>query len=128
MSRFLKKPLTKKTKEQSTSTGFVLLEVMLSLSILSLGLIFILTSFTTALKAVRITRDYTKATLLLAQKIGELEDIQQELYPTKIEGVFEEEPKFTWKAEIKKVSGIDLKEVRVIVEWEKGIVDLITYL
>lgn len=128
MSRFLKKPLTKKIKEQSTSTGFVLLEVMLSLAILGLGLILILNSFTTGLKAIGIIRDYTKATLLLAQKTGELEDIQQELYPTKIEGIFEEEPKFTWKAEIKKVSGIDLKEVRIIVEWEKGRVDLITYL
>lgn len=128
MSRFLRKLLIKKIKKQSTLTGFVLLEVILSLTILGLGLTLILGSFITGLKALGISRDYTKATFLLTQKIGELEERAQELYPTKIEGVFEEEPKFTWKVEIKRVSTIDLKEIRVIVEWEKGKIDLMTYL
>lgn len=109
--------------------GFVLFEVMLSLSILSLGLILILGSFKVGISAVKASKDYTQATLLLQQKIGELENTPtQELYPGKIEGGFEDEPKFTWKAEIKKLEYIDLKEVKVIVEWKEGKVDLVTYL
>ncbi len=106
--------------------GFVLFEVMLSLSILCLGLILILGSFRVGLRVVAKSKDYTQATLLLAQKIGELENTKYTLYPGKIEGVFENEPKFTWQAEIKEIQGI--KEVKIIIEWKEGIVDLVTYL
>lgn len=106
--------------------GFVLFEVMLSLAILCLGLILILNSFKVGLKAVKASNDYTQATLLLAQRIGELENVKYTLSAGKIEGVFEDAPKFTWAAEIKELQGI--KEVKIIVEWKDGIVDLVTYL
>jgi type II secretion system protein I len=108
--------------------GFVLFEVMLSLAILCLGLILILSSFKVGISAVKASKDYTQAMFLLQQKIGELETTANELYPGKIEGGFEDNHEFTWKAEIKKLDDIELKEVKVIVEWKEGKVDLVTYL
>ncbi|MEW6618164.1 MAG: hypothetical protein AB1422_02240 [bacterium] len=116
------------TRKIWTNSGFILLEVMLSLSILCLGIVLILSSFMISLQAVKASKNYTKAVFLLAQKISELENTTQELYSGKIEGGFEDESEFTWKAEIKKIKELDLKEVKVIVEWKEGIVDLITYL
>lgn len=118
----------RKLRLPKKDNGFILFEVILSLSILSLGLILILGSFEMGLKAVRVSEASTQATFLLNQKITEIEVNPSQFYIEKSEGIFEEAPKFTWKAEIKEVSEMNLKEVKIAVEWQEGTVDLVTYL
>lgn len=56
--------------------GFLLLEVLLAVTILSLGLVLVLRSFVSSLKAIKISQDILVANLLLEQKIWQK---QQEL-------------------------------------------------
>ena len=53
--------------------AFTLIEIMVSISILSLGLVVILQWFSHSLNILRISQNYTKATLLLENKIADIE-------------------------------------------------------
>lgn len=52
--------------------GFLLLEIMLSISILSIGILLILNSFIRPIRAMEISRDYFKAGLMLEEKLLDL--------------------------------------------------------
>ncbi|UCB56656.1 MAG: prepilin-type N-terminal cleavage/methylation domain-containing protein [Candidatus Omnitrophota bacterium] len=54
--------------------GFLLLEVMLAVTILSLGLALILRSFTTSLRAIKTSRNFLIANLLLEELIWQKEE------------------------------------------------------
>ncbi len=63
--------LTGRQKRQK-SKGFLLLEIMISVSILSFGVLLILDSFVRPLRATELSMDYFKAGLLLEEKMSEL--------------------------------------------------------
>ncbi|MBU0700229.1 prepilin-type N-terminal cleavage/methylation domain-containing protein [bacterium] len=105
------------------NNGFILLEVMIALAILSSGLILILSSFSVSLMAVRNCEDYTRAAFLLQEKISELEENPS---TGSLDGGFEDEEGFRWKAGIKDAGGLGLKEIKVTVEWKNGTAEIQT--
>lgn len=58
------------------SKGFTLLEVMLAVTILSVGLIFVLRSYLTSLRAIKVTQNLFIANLLLEQKVWQKQEQQ----------------------------------------------------
>lgn len=54
--------------------GFTLLEVMLAVTILSVGLVMVLGSFVNSLRAIKISQDFLVASLLLEEKIWQKEE------------------------------------------------------
>lgn len=110
--------------------GFTLLEVMVSVTILSVCLVLILGSFTRSIRAEELSRNYFKAGLLLEGKIFEL-------YNSDIEegwssGVFNDfDARFSWDANVQKIEE-HLNEVSVEAFWnERDLrhdISLVTYL
>lgn len=135
MSRFL--ITVKKNKD-----GFMLFEAILSVAILSLGLVLILHSFTGSLRAARVSQDYMRAALLLEDKMSRLE-IRGSPPAGLSQGEFSQGNEgFTWEIKTTPVEGTSdgeeeekkagLNEVRLTVSWSEGKriqrATLITYL
>ena len=59
------------TGKNQKNKGFLFLELMISISILSIGVLFILNSFITPMRAMEFSKDYFKAGLLIEQKMFE---------------------------------------------------------
>lgn len=114
-----------------TKYGFVLLEVILSLAILSIGITLILSSFSTYLKAVRTVKNYNLALSLLEEKAEAIELNPKDFLKEK-RGIFEEEPDFSWSVTPLKDRGTSLVKIILAVSWkeegEEKEIDLITYI
>ncbi len=101
--------------------GFMLLELMVSMAILSTGLLAVTRSFISSLGASDYSRQYTLACILTEEKLNELEQ-STDLFEETEHGSFEEPySKFSWKSEIKQSSNESLKHVTVTTFWkDKG--------
>ncbi len=101
--------------------GFLLYEVLLALAILSIGLVIVLRSFSTSLRAVRTSQNYFKATLLLEEKLWEVEKANS-LPPGISQGSFPGS-KFNWEVEtspIEEEGDVGLNAVKVTLSWRQG--------
>ena len=121
-------PAGKKRKNK----GFLFIELMLSVLIMSIGFITILNSLISSAKAIEYSKDYFTACLLLENKA--LEAFNANIKEGLSQGAFSEvNKKFSWEmnAEITEESG-GLKEVSLSVFWgeknKKGDVTIVTYL
>lgn len=123
--------------------GFALLEVMVSVAILSVGLVLVLGSFITAIGALQTSQNRIYAIQLLEEKMAEIEqEALQEggTEPGRSEGEFVlKDRRFDWTLEVAPVEekeDLDLSEelnvVRLTVSWlERGSskdVSVVTYL
>jgi prepilin-type N-terminal cleavage/methylation domain-containing protein len=110
--------------------GFTLLEVMVSVTILSVCLVLILNSFIRSIRAEEHSRNYFRAGLLLEQKAYELANSGIEEGFS--EGSFEDfNNYFSWYADAQKIEE-RLSEVNIEVFWDerevKHSLSLATYL
>ena len=111
--------------------GFLLLEVLVSVVIISVGLVYIIRSFSISTRAIATSRDYIKAASLMEDKLWELEEARQ-VARGEDSGYFDDERKFTWelKAEEEEESPVNKTELNV--SWkrrERGqSISLVTYL
>ena len=113
--------------------GFTLVEVMLSVAILSIGLVLILQGFASSLKALRICEDNLKATQAFANKLEEAQILAKEDW-NKFAGGLSEKFEFagldcTWQLEVAPATWQteelfpeyeDLNEVEAILNWQEG--------
>ena len=117
--------------------GFLLFEVMVTVAILSLGLVLVLRSFTVCLGASRLSQNYMQACLLLEEKMAELEMMGTsfaEIEPSS--GNFSSPyEQFNWKIEkraLKEEEDLGLDEVTLNIFWpearRKESITLTTYL
>jgi len=107
--------------------GFTLMEVMISLAILSIALVAILDMHSGGLRTHDYARKLTQATLLARGKMVELED---EAYQKDFSelgevrtGTFEEEgaPKFKWEAQLlKPAADIDIQKIFALISQVSG--------
>ncbi|MFH1854074.1 MAG: prepilin-type N-terminal cleavage/methylation domain-containing protein [Candidatus Omnitrophota bacterium] len=117
---------------KGSNKGFLLLEAMVSIAILSIGLVVILSSFTRSIRAKELSEDYFKAGLLLEEKIFELStapDIEEGVS----EGVFSDfGNRFSWSLIVARLEGEGLKEISLEVSWAKGnkiqYIPMVTYI
>lgn len=101
------------------SNGFLLLEAMVSVTILAVGLVLIVSSFMKSIKAKELSVDYFKAGLLLEEKICELNNTDMKEGIS--EGVFDNfEDRFSWNLIVAKLDEEPLKEISLEVSWIEG--------
>ncbi len=101
--------------------GFLLYEVLLALAILSIGLVAVLHCFSTSLRAVGTSQNHFKATLLLEEKLWEVER-EKSLTPGIYQGNFPGKG-FKWEVEtspIEEEGEVSLNAVRVTISWSEG--------
>ena len=99
--------------------AFILLELMLAVAILSIGLLSLTNIFSISLNAARAAENYFTASLLLEEKI---EEIQREVAEGMGEGEFEDYPHFSWQSEVtpyEEIKGLWI--IKLTVSWrERG--------
>lgn len=119
--------------EGNTQYGFTLIEIMVSVAILSLGLVLILQGFAHCLNILRISEDNLKAGLMAENKIAEGEIAAKENRGGWKNGLRDEfqygNISYVWNIDVESVkweleeipkSFEDLKEVRASLFWQEG--------
>ena len=106
--------------------GFTLIEIMLSIAILSIGLIFVLQGLTQCLSILRIAQDNLETSLLAEDKTAELEISSKQQNGDFFKATSGELQSgniaFTWQIRLTPDTDYeDLQEVLTTVSWQEGI-------
>ncbi len=111
--------------------GFLLFEVMVSIVVITVCLLFVARSYSSSTNAIRKSRELIRAALLLENKMWELEQIG-EIEESRVEGNFEEDENYSWIMSAQRMEDTDLNLVRLeILETEapeRGKYSISTYL
>lgn len=89
--------------------GFMLLEVILSVFVVTLGAVFIIGSFTTSIKAFKASKVYVEALYLLEQRLWEYEE-KGKIEDGRYSGKFDDYEEAEWEIEAKEPEDIPLEE------------------
>ncbi len=106
-------------RKRRNKKGFLLLEVLISVAILSFGLVLIINSFSKSLRVSELSENYFKANLLLSKKLFEIENNPEGfLEERQSNGNFEDlGGRFSWQLEVEKIEEEKLSEVKLKVFW-----------
>jgi len=128
------RPGTTGTRRRSAlgHRGFLLVEILLVVFVLAVGLTIVLRSFGSSLDALGTSANYTRALLLLEERLWELE-AKGSIVPGTFSGGFsEEDGNFQWAVKVSELPQLGLCETQVTVSWEQRgrprAVSIVTYL
>lgn len=101
------------------NNGFMLLEVILSVLIVSVGVVFVITSFITSLKAFKLSKIYVDAVYLIEQKLWEYEE-KGEIEDGRNSGRFDDYKGAEWEIDAKELEDLPLEETSAEIAIKKG--------
>ncbi len=111
--------------------GFLLLEVMLSVFIVVVGVVFVIGSFVTSIKAFKASKLYLDALYLTEEKMWEYEE-SGEIEEGSDSGKFEDYKNAEWSVEAEEIEDLPLNEttVRIVLKENdrKRKFEIVTYL
>lgn len=111
-------------------TGFMLFEVILSVFIVTIGVVFVTGSFVTSIKAAKASRAYIEALYLLEQRLWEYEE-KGRIEDGRDSGKFEKNKDAEWEMEAKELEDISLEdtttEVTITKDGQKRCLKVSTY-
>lgn len=113
-------------------SGFLLLEVLVSITVISMGLVYIVRSFSSSTRAIETATRFLKSVSLAEEKMWELE-AKGAVKKGRDEGRFKEDENFRWRIEAEGLRDVPINVLKLKVEW-KGVaqktqrVSLETYL
>ncbi len=115
--------------------GYLLLEAVVSIAVIAIGLAIILRSFTSSLRASKISEEYLVASSLLKDKMWELEEKAGREGGLTESQIIESIPNtnYTLNIVVKRVAESDpLNEVKATILWRSGVrsekIEVATYL
>lgn len=120
----------------NNNKAIFLVEVTLTVAILSIGLVFIIRSINSSMRVAGATSNYSQAIDFAYKKAFELElsSALQNLNSTfdlEKEGTFPNNNNFSWKYLIEEVKNYNLKKVIIDIIWKQGkregSLDVVTY-
>ena len=127
----------RKMKHFQSLTGFTLLEVLITVAILSTAIIFIFRSYTASLSSSKFSQDITLACYLVEDKLWEIEqDYKNNPNPVTsgVETIEKQNKDFDCGYEILDTVIVGLKELKLTVSWKENIrenkytLEFLTYL
>jgi len=104
-------------RRSSKRSGFLLLEVLVSIAIISLGLIYVVRSFSSSARAVETATNFIRSVSLIEAKIWDLE-AKGAIEEGRAEGEFEDEEGYTWSLEAEGLKDTPINEVDLKVTWQ----------
>lgn len=107
-----------------SSKAFSLLEVLLSIVILSTAIVFIFRSFTSSLFSTKFSQNITLACFLAENKIWELEQEQKikvEPIETRQDSEILQGKEFKWKCQVERLGNSSLIYLEFIISWQEGL-------
>jgi len=111
MSRLKESALKNKHK------GFLLLEVLVCVVVITVGLVYIIRSFSISTRAIATSRDYMKAASLLEEKLWEFDYIGR-IEKGEYEDYFADDEDFKWELEAKLDEELPINETSMKVFWK----------
>jgi Tfp pilus assembly protein PilV len=82
-------------------SGFILLEVLVSILILSIGLVAVMGAFSSSTKIIATTRNYAEVVQLAEQKMFDIQNTPMDQWRTRDSGDFGDKyPEYSWEYEI----------------------------
>lgn len=96
--------------------GFLLLEILVSVVAITVGLIYIIRSFSVSTRAIAVSRDYIKAVSLLEERLWELEEAGG-VKSGEDGDRFENERAFEWEFEAKTEEDLPINKTELRVLW-----------
>ena len=122
-------------KSNKKSKSFSLIEILITIAILSSAVVFIYRAFTASLSAARFSQNMTLASFLAEDKLWEIEESQRNKFTppaTKGEAILGNR-KFTWDYEISKTDDPALTQLEFNISWPEKrtneyIMNFFTYL
>lgn len=95
------------------------METLLAVLILTVGLTFVIRSLGSSLEGFRLSDEYTRAMLLLEEKMWDLE-AKGTMTPGSFSGAFpDDDGKFRWRVTASLPNPLGLCETRVTVSWKQ---------
>ncbi|MDD5680591.1 MAG: hypothetical protein PHI59_05075 [Candidatus Omnitrophica bacterium] len=101
--------MSKKNKANRHKRGFMLLEVILSVFVVTVGVVFVISSFITSIKAFKASKVYLTALYLVEQKLWEYEE-KGKIEEGRTSGKFDDYKDAEWDIEAKEVDDLPLYE------------------
>ncbi|MBU4375979.1 MAG: hypothetical protein KKD29_00710 [Candidatus Omnitrophica bacterium] len=101
--------MSAKNELKKHHSGFMLLEVMLSVFVVTVGVVFVIGSFTTSIKASKVSKIYVNALYLLEQSLWEYEE-KGKIEDGRYSGKFDDYKGTEWEIEAKELEDIPLLE------------------
>lgn len=89
--------------------GFMLLEVILSVLVVSIGVVFVISSFITSLKAFKLSKVYVDAVYLIEQKLWEYEETGR-IEDGRSSGKFDDYKGAEWEIKAKEMDDLPMEE------------------
>ncbi|MEE8359413.1 MAG: prepilin-type N-terminal cleavage/methylation domain-containing protein [Candidatus Omnitrophota bacterium] len=97
--------------------GFLLLEVLVSITVISVGLVYIIRSFSNSSRAIETAAYYLKAISLIEERLWDLE-AQKGVERGRDSGRFESDARYSWKTKIEEAEDLPVNSVGIEVEWD----------
>ena len=111
--------------------GFLLLEVLISVILISVGLVYVVRSLSISSRAIETTARFLKSVTLLEERMWDLE-AKGTIKKGTEEGAIEQDPEYSWRVEAEKAEDLPLNIVKLIIQWKdragKQGASIITYL
>ncbi|MBL7071964.1 MAG: type II secretion system protein [Candidatus Omnitrophica bacterium] len=103
---------------RKNKNGFMLLEVLLSVFIVTVGVVFVIGSFMTSVRAFRSTRAYLEALYLLEEKMWEYEEAGA-VEEGSESGRFDDRRYAEWELKAEEVDDFPLNHVEFVITLKK---------
>ncbi len=97
--------------------GFLLLEVLVSITIIAVGLVYVIRSFSSSTRAIETAAHFLKSVSLIEEKLWEIE-AEGSIEEGRDEGRFEEDEEYGWVLEAEGLEDIPINRLELKVEWE----------
>lgn len=108
-------------KSNKRIRAFTLLEVLITVAILSCAIIFIFQSYAASLSAMRLSEDISLACYLAEDKLIWIEEASRYGLPLEGAGSYSGQNRdFQWRQEILDTDNHDLKELKLVVSWREN--------
>ena len=122
--------MSKKNEINKYRHGFMLLEVILSVFVVTVGVVFVISSFITSLKAFKVSKIYVEAAYLIEQKLWDYEE-KGKIKEEHTSGKFDDSKDAEWNIVAKELEDIPLNEttaeVTIKKEEKKSHFKVVTY-
>lgn len=111
--------------------GFLLLEVLVSVAVIAVGLVYVVKSFSSSSRAIETATNFLNSISFVEEKLWEYEALPA-VDKGREHGTFERDKKYSWKSDIKGEKDIPINKIDLAVEWEgrsrKQTITVSTYL
>lgn len=99
------------------NSGFLLLEVLVCVTVIAVGLIYVVRSFSSSTRGIETATRFLKSVSLAEEKLWDLE-AKGTIERGRDEGRFKDNQEYKWRIEAEEVDEVPINLLKLKVEWE----------